>query len=92
MTDHDLAFITLPIDIKDNSIIPSAELEQAARDLNLPLDDLLVLLIVSVHRETGAAKLSVNARAPILVRVSLRVAAQYVFPHAKLQIRQPLTL
>ena len=89
--DQDLAFITLPLDVT-NPIIEREDLEQAARDLELPLDDIVVLLIVSVHRESGAVKLSVNARAPVLMRVSLKVAAQYVFPHTKYLIRQPLSL
>lgn len=91
LTDHSLAFITLPLDIT-NPIIEADDLKQAATDLGLPLDDILPLLIVSVHRETGTAKLSVNARAPVLVRTSLKVAAQYVFPHTKYMIRQPLSL
>lgn len=91
LDDHSLAFIVLPLDLK-NPIIESEDLQQAASDLGLPVEDILPLLIVSVHRETGAAKLSVNARAPVLVRASLKVAAQYVFPHTKYMIRQPLTL
>jgi flagellar assembly factor FliW len=91
MDDEKLAFITLPIEI-DNPIIEKDDIARAAHDLNLPLDDLLVILIASVHRETGVAKLSVNARAPVLVRISMRVAAQYVFPHTKYLIRQPLSL
>lgn len=89
--DHSLAFITLPLDV-ENPIIEREDLAQAATDLSLPLDDILPLLIVSVHRDSGTARLSVNARAPLLVRVSLKVAAQYVFPHTKYEIRQPLTL
>jgi flagellar assembly factor FliW len=92
LSDPNLAFITLPIDVRNNTLIDQADLEQAAKDLDLPLSDLLVLLIVTVHRESGGTKLSVNARAPVLVRVSMKLAAQYVFPHAKYQIRQPLTL
>ncbi len=88
--DESLAFITLPIDIV-NPVIEESDIHQAAKDLDLPLDDLLVVLIVSVHRESGIATLSVNARAPLLVRVSMRVAAQYVFPHTKYLIRQPLS-
>lgn len=91
LEEDPLAFITLPLDI-DNPIIERADFEQAAADLGLPLDDVLPLLIVNVHRETGVAKLTVNARAPILVRASMKVAAQYVFPHTKYLIRQPLAL
>jgi flagellar assembly factor FliW len=89
--DDKLSFITLPLDLI-NPLIEEADIRQAAKDLDLPLDDLLILLIVSVHRESGAAKLSVNARAPVFIRGSMKVAAQYVFPHTKYLIRQPLSL
>ena len=85
------SFITLPVDI-DNPIIDREDIEQAAHDLGVPVDDIVVLLIVSVHRETGQVRLSVNARAPVLMRISQRAAVQYVFPHTKYQIRQPLSL
>ena len=89
--DAALSFITLPVDIT-NPIIERGDLEQAAHDLAIPLNDLAILLVVTVHRESGVARLSTNARAPILVQVSRRVAAQYVFPNTKYLIRQPLTM
>lgn len=91
LADHSFSFITLPLDL-ENPIIDAEDLTQAATDLGVPLADILPLLIVSVHREGGITRLSVNARAPVLVRASLRLAAQYVFPHTKYQIRQPLSL
>lgn len=89
--DTGLAFITLPLAL-ENPIIEQEDIAQAAADLSLPLDDILPLLIVSVHRDSGGAQITVNARAPLLVRVSLRLGAQYVFPHTKYEIRQPLSL
>jgi flagellar assembly factor FliW len=91
LEDAALSFITLPVDI-ENPIIERVDLEQAARDLEMSLDSAVVLLMVTVHRESGVAKLSTNARAPILVDGARRVAAQYVFPHAKYLIRQPLSM
>lgn len=91
LEDLSLSFITLPVDL-NNPIVERADLEQAAADLEMPVDEVAVLLIVTVHRESGVAKLSVNARAPVLMHASKRIAAQYVFPHTKYQIRQPLTL
>jgi len=91
LEDLQLSFITLPIDVV-NPLIEQADLEQAAHDLDIAIGGLSVLLVVTVHRESGAAKLSVNARAPILINVNRRVAVQYVFPHTKYLIRQPLTL
>lgn len=91
LEDEALSFITLPVDVH-NPIIEKSDIEQAARDLEMPLDDMAVLLLVTVHRESGAARLSVNARAPVLMQVSRRVATQYVFSHTKYLIRQPLSV
>ncbi|MFZ4541705.1 MAG: flagellar assembly protein FliW [Rickettsiales bacterium] len=91
LDDAALSFITVPVDI-DNPIIEREDLAQAAQDLGMPLTDVVVLLVVTVQRESGVAKLSVNARAPVLVQVSRNLAAQYVFPHTKYLIRQPLAM
>lgn len=91
LEDLALSFITLPLDLI-NPIIDRVDLEQAARDIDIAPDDLAVLLVVTVHREAGAAKLSVNARAPVLMQVSRRIATQYVFSNTKYLIRQPLSL
>jgi flagellar assembly factor FliW len=91
LEDNQLSFITLPIDMV-NPLIEQADLEQAARDLDIDLPSLAILVVVTVHRESGMAKLSTNSRAPILVHAGRRVATQYVFPHTKYLIRQPLTL
>ena len=91
LDDPALSFITLPVDI-ENPIVEHEDIRQAAEDLDLPLADVAVLFIVTVHREAGVAKLTVNARAPILLHVSKRLAAQYVFSHTKYLIRQPLAM
>lgn len=91
LDDAALSFITLPIDL-ENPIIEREDLAQAAGDLEMAIEHVALLLMVTVHRESGVAKLSTNARAPVLVDVSRRVAAQYVFPHAKYLIRQPLSM
>lgn len=89
LDDIALSFITLPVDV-NNPIAERADIEQAARDLNIPIAQLVTLFVVSVHREAGAVKLSVNARAPIMLDSVRRVAVQHVFHNAKYQIRQPL--
>lgn len=91
LDDPALSFITVPMDI-DNPILERADILQAAQDLGMPMEDVLLLLVVTVQRESGVAKLSVNARAPLLVQVSRNLAAQYVFPHTKYLIRQPLAM
>jgi flagellar assembly factor FliW len=91
LEDASLSFITLPVDIM-NPIVQREDIEQAARDVGMALDDLALLLIVTVHRESGVVKLSVNARAPLMMSVSRRVAVQHVFANTKYQIRQPLAI
>ena len=91
LEDMSLSFITLPVDF-DNPVVARADLEQAAKDLGIPADQLATLFIVSVHREAGSVKLSVNARAPIFLHTTRRLATQYVFPHTKYDIRHMITL
>lgn len=91
LDDLALSFIALPMDI-DNPIIERADMETAARDLDIPVDQLACMLIVTVNRESGAAQLSVNARAPLFVHVTKRVGGQYVFSNNKYDIRHALTL
>ncbi len=91
LEDTTLAFMGLPVDL-DNPIIDRADLEQAARDLEIPLAELAIMLLVTVHRESGMIRLTVNARAPLLMNITRRMAAQFVFPNTKYQIRQPLTV
>lgn len=91
LEDTSLSFITLPIDLT-NPIIEREDLLQAAKDLDIPSEHLAALLIVSVHREPGGTKLSVNARAPIVMHAGKRLATQHVFPHTKYEIRRMITL
>lgn len=91
LEDDKLSFITLPLDVS-NAVIERADMEQAARDLDIPVDQLAALVIVSVHREPSGTKLSVNARAPIFMHATKRLATQFVFPHTKYDIRRMITL
>jgi flagellar assembly factor FliW len=91
LDDHALSFITLPLTV-DNPLIERADLELAARDLEYTLASVSLLLIVTVHRESAGVRLTVNARAPVLIDTTRKLAAQYVFPHTKYMIRQPLAL
>jgi flagellar assembly factor FliW len=76
--DEALSFITLPLEL-DNPIIARHDIQLACRDLGIDEQDLAVLLIVSVHRTPDQVKLSVNARAPLLVDAQRRLGVQHVF-------------
>lgn len=90
LDDLSLSFITLPIDL-ENSVVERGDLEQAARDLEIPINELVALLIVTVHRDTQGVKLSVNARAPLLLDASSRMAVQFVFPNPKYDVRHMIS-
>lgn len=87
----DLSFITLPIDI-DNAIVDRADIEAACRDLALNMQQITLLLVVTVHRAGPQVRLSVNARAPIFVDTTRRIATQHVFHTNKYAIQHMISL
>jgi flagellar assembly factor FliW len=78
LEDDSLSFITLPLEL-ENPIIARKDLQNACLDLQIDEASLAVLLVVSVHRTPDQVKLSVNARAPLLVDVERRLGVQHVF-------------
>lgn len=90
LDDPELSFITLPIDI-DNGIVEVEDIENACRDMEIPAEDLAMVLIVSVHRGLNGVQLSVNARAPIFIDTERQAAAQYVFTSSKYQVQHFIT-
>ncbi len=90
LDDLKLSFITLPIDI-NNPVVTSDDMAAAANDLGIKHSDLATLLIVSVHRNPMAVKLSVNARAPVFIDSSSRQGMQYVFPHERYRVQHFIT-
>lgn len=91
LEDHELSFITLPIEAT-NPIIQRADMDQAAKDLGIDLTQSQAYLVVTVHRNGNVVQLSVNARAPIFVHNLKRTAQQYVFPHSKYEIRHMISM
>lgn len=86
LDDNNLSFITLPLDMH-NAIIAADDLHLACRDMQIDAANAAALLIVSVHRGLDGVKLSVNARAPLLIDAGQKIGAQYVFQqdHYKVQ-------
>jgi len=78
LDDHNLSFITLPLDMQ-NAIIQINDLKMACRELQVNEASVAPLLIVSVHRGLEGVKLSVNARAPLLIDANSKIGMQYVF-------------
>lgn len=90
LDDAELSFITLPLEI-DNGIIAREDVLAAAQDMEIPVDQLGMVLIVSVHRGIADVQLSVNARAPIFIDTSRQIAAQYVFTSNKYAVQHYIT-
>lgn len=90
LDETELSFITLPLEI-DNGIIEKDDILAAAQDMEIPLDQLGMVLIVSVHRGVADVQLSVNARAPIFIDTSRQIAAQYVFTSNKYAVQHYIT-
>ncbi len=89
LNDHSLSFVVLPIDV-ENSLIDKEDLLEGCEAAKINVDDLLVLLIVSVQRLPGNVRITANVRAPVLVDVGDKAALQYVFPSNKYHISQQL--
>lgn len=89
LDEHALSFITLPVAL-ENPIIVAADIQGVARELQISEANLGMLLIVSVHRQPGQVKLSVNARAPIFIDTQQKLGVQYVFQHDRYNVQHML--
>jgi flagellar assembly factor FliW len=89
LDDTSLSFITLPLDIQ-NPIIAADDLRGAAHEMQIAETQLAVVLVVSVHRSPDQVRLSVNARAPLLLDASRRTGVQYVIPREIYKIQHML--
>lgn len=90
LDDHALTFITLPLAF-DNAIIAATDLRTACRDMQIAEKNALVLLVVSVHRSLSGVKLSVNARAPLLIDSETKVGVQFVFQNDAYKVQHMLS-
>jgi len=89
LDDKTLSFITLPLDLK-NTIITASDMTMACRDLQINEASAAVLLIVNVHRGVDQTKLSVNARAPLIIDADHKIGAQYVYQNENYKVQHML--
>lgn len=89
LNDHSLSFVVLPLGL-ENPVIEKRDLEDCCKSVGIPINDLVVLLIASVQKTPESVRITVNARAPVVIDTVRKVAGQYVFPHNKYEICQPL--
>lgn len=84
-----LSFIALPTAI-DNAFISPQDIREVCRELDIAETSLGILFIVSVHRNLAEVKLSVNARAPILIDSVRRIGIQHVFQNDQYKVQHML--
>jgi flagellar assembly factor FliW len=89
LDDSQLSFITLPLEM-NNSIIALGDIQNAAADLHINADNLVILLMVSVHRSPNKVWLSVNSRAPLFIDVRRKLGVQYVLANDSYKVQQML--
>ncbi len=89
--DNELCFITLPADYKD-CYVKENDIVEACNIMEIPLQKLLVLFIVTTHRSPNQeTRISVNAKAPILINTEGHSALQYVFNNKSYEIRHMIS-
>jgi flagellar assembly factor FliW len=91
LDDLSLSFIVLPMPL-ENTIIDKADMQVGCKDLEIPFEELTMLMVVTVHRQATGVQLSVNARAPIFISTTRRVASQYVFHNNKYNIQHMISM
>lgn len=90
LDDHKLAFLVLPLD-PEAGAVDRGDLAAACVNLDIPIEDLGMLLIVTIRRNAdGAPQVSANLRAPLLIDTARRLGAQYVFPSDGYPVRFPI--
>ncbi len=90
LDDKALSFITLPV-AAENPILIADDIKAACRELQITETNLGLLLVVTVHRSPGTVKLSVNARAPILIDGARRLGVQHVFQNDRYSVQHMLS-
>lgn len=85
-----LSFITLPVGI-DNSIIEEADILKISEEIGVSAEHILITLIASPAKVDGMMRVSVNAKAPIIIDAENRLACQYVFSHDKYAMKHDIS-
>lgn len=91
LDDEKLSFIVLPIEL-ENTIIRKQDLELATKDMRISAESTEILLVVSVHRMPGQVRLSVNARAPIIIDRTRNLGHQYVYQHDAYKVQHYISM
>jgi len=87
INDPSLSFIVFPPNL-ESGLIDRADIEAAAKTVNMRFEDVVILLLVTIRGQKDASStLSVNLRAPVLIDSVKLSGVQYVMPNDKYPVR-----
>lgn len=86
LDDHQLAFLVLPLD-PNTGFIDHADLDVACESLMVKIDDLIILLVVTVRKTEQGASITANLRAPLLIDSMTHIGNQYVMHSERYPVR-----
>ncbi len=86
LDDHQLAFLVLPLD-PNTGFIDRADLEAACDSLLVKVDDVIILLVVTVRKAESGASVTANLRAPLLIDSTTCIGNQYVMKNERYPVR-----
>ena len=89
--DPEVGFLVVPIEAEDGPIA-RADLERACHDLGFAMDRLIVLAIVTLRAEPGAARGTLNLKAPVLIDSGRLQGCQYVLADGRYALQVPLPI
>ena len=86
LEDHQLAFLVLPLD-PNTGFIDRADLDAACNSLLVDIDDLVIMLVVTVRKTEQGASITANLRAPLLIDSKTHTGYQYVMRSERYPVR-----
>lgn len=89
LNDPKLNFVVLPMP-PQNCPVDMLDIQDAAKTLDVAIGDVGLLFVVTTRRFGETMKVSMNARAPIIINTVDRLACQYVLPNTKYSVQHAL--
>jgi flagellar assembly factor FliW len=86
LNDISLSFVVIPASL-DNEFVERVDLEEVLKLMNLPEEEAGILFIVSVEKTPQKTKLTVNAKAPVIIDTKGQCAVQYIINDDKYNVR-----
>ena len=86
LEDHQLAFLVLPLD-PNTGFIDRADLDAACNSLLVDIDDLVIMLVVTVRKAEQGASITANLRAPLMIDSKTHTGHQYVLRNERYPVR-----